>query len=61
MLILSNYVLLACINTIQIGPMVTFWVFSALEHCRKVKFRTYLHLTIFKQFFMLSRLSDFVL
>ena len=33
---------------------------SALEHCRKMKFRTYLHLTLFKQFFMLSRLSDFV-
>ena len=33
---------------------------SALEHCRKMKFRTYLHLTLFKQFFMLSWLSDFV-
>ena len=33
---------------------------SALEHCRKMKFTTYLHLTLFKQFFMLSWLSDFV-
>ena len=31
---------------------------SALEHCRKKKFRTYLHLTLSK-IFMLSRLSDF--
>ena len=33
---------------------------SALENCRKMKFRTYLHLTLFKQFFMFSRLNDFV-
>ena len=35
---------------------------SALEHCRKMKFRTYmyLHLTLISNFFMLSRLNDFV-
>ena len=33
---------------------------SALEHCRKMKFRTYLRLTLISKFFMLSRLSDFV-
>ena len=33
---------------------------SALELCRKMKFRTYLHVTHLTKFFMLSRLSDFV-
>ena len=33
---------------------------SALEHCRKMKFSTYLHLILISNVFMLSRLSDFV-
>ena len=33
---------------------------SALEHCRKMKLRTYLHLTLIGKIFMLSQLSDFV-
>ena len=32
---------------------------SVLEHCRKSKFRTFLHLTLISKMFM-SRLSDFV-
>ena len=33
---------------------------SILEHCRKMKFGTFLHLTLISNFFMLSQLSDFV-
>ena len=33
---------------------------SAFEHCMKMKFRTYLHLTQEPKFFMLSLLNDFV-
>ena len=33
---------------------------SLLEHCRKMKFRTFLHLTLISKF-LLSQLSDFVL
>ena len=33
---------------------------SALEHCRKMKFRTYLHLTLISKFLLLSWLSDSV-
>ena len=33
---------------------------SVLGHCRKEKFKTFLHLTLISKFFMLSRLSDFV-
>ena len=32
---------------------------SAFEHCRKMKFRTYLLLTLISKIFMLSWLSDF--
>ena len=34
---------------------------SAFEHCRKMKFRTYLLLTQEPKFFMLSWLNDFVI
>ena len=33
---------------------------SDSEHCRKIKFRTYLYLTLISKFFMMSWLSDFV-
>ena len=33
---------------------------SALKHCGKMKVRLFLHLTLISNFFMLSRLSDFV-
>ena len=33
---------------------------SVLEHCRKRKFRTFLHLTLISTIFMMSQLSDFV-
>ena len=33
---------------------------SVLEHCRKRKLRTFLHLTLISKFFMMSRFSDFV-
>ena len=33
---------------------------SVFEHCRKRKFRTFLHLTLLSKFFILSQLSDFV-
>ena len=33
---------------------------SVLEHCRKMNFRTFLNLALISKFFMLSRLSDFV-
>ena len=33
---------------------------SALENCRKMKIRMYLHLTSKRNFFILLRLSDFV-
>ena len=33
---------------------------SALEHCKKMKFRTLLPLTLISKIFMLSWLSDFV-
>ena len=34
---------------------------SVLEHCRKRKFRTFLHLTLIDKNFMMSRFSDFVM
>ena len=33
---------------------------SVLEHCRKRKFRTFLHLTLISKNFMMSWFSDFV-
>ena len=33
---------------------------SVLEHCRKRKFRTFLHLTLISKNFMMSRFSGFV-
>ena len=33
---------------------------SVLEHCRKMKFRTFLHLTLISKNFMMPRFSDFV-
>ena len=33
---------------------------SVLEHCRKMKFRTFLYLTLISRNFMMSRFSDFV-
>ena len=33
---------------------------SFLEHCRKMKFRTFLYLTLISKNFMMSRFSDFV-
>ena len=33
---------------------------SVLEHCRKRKFRTFLHLTLIGKNFMMSWFSDFV-
>ena len=33
---------------------------SALEHCRKMKFRTYLHLTLENTIFYVVTVSDFV-
>ena len=33
---------------------------SVLEHCRKRKFETFLHLTLINKIFMMSQLSDFV-
>ena len=33
---------------------------SVLEHCRKKKFRTFLHLTLIGKNFMMSRFSDFL-
>ena len=35
-------------------------LYLSLEHCRKMNFRTFLNLTLISKFFMLSRLSDFV-
>ena len=32
---------------------------SVLEHCRKMKFRTFLHLKLMSKNFMMSRFSDF--
>ena len=43
-------------NIIRVGRVYI----SVLEHCRKRKFRTFLHLTLISKILMMSRLSDFV-